>query len=224
MSIQQWPSQLRPREKLLAQGAIALSDAELLAIFLRTGNREKNAVALSQDLLAHFGSLRALLHCSQKEFECFKGLGSVKFAQLQAVTEMSRRYLQEKITANVELNQHHETLDFLTAKLRHLTQEVFVCLFLSTQNKLIAYEELSKGTFNKSPVFPREIVKRALHHNASSVILAHNHPSGSCKASTEDISITQHIKEALALIDVSVLDHIIIGEGKAVSLAAEGWV
>lgn len=224
MTISSWATNERPREKLLLQGANSLSNAELLAIFLRTGVRGKTAVDLARDLLNQFGSLRSLLHSSFNEFTRLPGLGKVKYVQLQAILELSLRYLKEKINKEQILNNHHHTVEFLTAKLRHLDHEVFACLFLDTHNRLIAYEELSKGTHNQSRIYPREIVKAALRHNAAAVIFSHNHPSGICKASNEDLAVTEALTQALESIDVKVHDHLIIGDGQTLSFAEQGWL
>ncbi len=224
MAMNIWPSTERPREKLLSQGATALSNAELLAIFLRTGCPGKTAVDLARDLLKHFGSLRALFNCSPDEFCQFPGLGTVKYIQLQAIAEIGSRYLSEKLKKDLTINNHHDTERFLIAKLRHLQHEVFACLFLDTKNQLINYEEITQGTHNQARVYPREIVKRALRHNAAAVILAHNHPSGISEASQDDKILTQKIKQALALVDVEVYDHLIIGDGQVCSFAQRGWL
>ena len=224
MTISSWIVNERPREKLLLQGAASLSNAELLAIFLRTGVRGKTAVDLARDLLNQFGSLRRLLHASFDEFTHLPGLGKVKYVQLQAIVELSLRYLQEKINKEQVFNNHDSTVEFLTAKLRHLDHEVFACLFLDTHNHLIAYEELSKGTYNQSRIYPREIVKATLRHNAAAIIFAHNHPSGICEASNEDIQVTEVLRKALAFIDVKVHDHLIIGDGQTLSFAQKGWL
>ena len=224
MSIAKWPSTERPREKLLLKGPENLSDAELLAIFLRTGCRGKSAVDIARELLQKFGTLRNLLHCSLEEFSLLPGLGQVKFINFQAALELGKRYLEEKLTQQPVLNKTEDTIQFLTAKLRHLQHEVFACLFLDNHNKLIHYEEVSQGTHNQSRVYPREIVKRTLEHNAAAILFAHNHPSGISEASPQDIEVTNVLKDALALVDVDVLDHIIIGEGKALSFAERGWI
>lgn len=224
MAMNMWPLTERPREKLLNQGASTLSDAELLAIFLRTGCPGKTAVDISRDLLQHFGSLRAIFNCTQTEFCQFPGLGQVKYLQLQAIAEIGSRYLAEKLKKDTVLNYHHDTERFLIAKLRHLQHEVFACLFLDSRNQLLNYEEITQGTHNQARVYPREIVKRALKHNAAAVILAHNHPSGICDASQEDKLLTTKIKQALALVDVNVHDHLIIGDGQICSFAQRGWL
>lgn len=222
MAIKTWTLTERPREKLLLRGSVSLSNAELLAVFLRTGVRGKTAVDLARDLLQQFGSLRGLLHCSLNEFTRLPGLGKVKYVQLQAMVELSSRYLKEKIDKEQVLSNHDHTVEFLTIKLRHLKHEVFACLFLDTHNHLIAYEELSKGTFNQSRIYPREIVKAALHHNAAAIIFAHNHPSGICEPSREDLAVTAILQQALAFIEVKVHDHLIIGDGQTLSFAQQG--
>ncbi|GAB2514439.1 JAB domain-containing protein [Microbulbifer agarilyticus] len=198
MAITDWPAAERPREKLLAKGAAALSDAELLAIFLRTGLPGVSAVDLARQLLSDFGGLRPLLEAERKAFCAGKGLGDAKFVQLQAVR------------------------DYLSAQLRHRTREVFCCLFLDSQHRVIAFDELFEGTLNAASVYPREVVQAALARGAAAVILAHNHPSGVSEPSQADIHITGRLKDALALVDVRVLDHLIVGEGAGCSFAERG--
>ena len=222
MPINQWPLAERPREKLLIRGAHALSDAELLAIFLRTGTRGKSAVDVARELLNDFQGLRPLLEASQTEFCKAQGLGSAKFAQLQAVLEMARRHLAEQLATPQELNDSRTVKAFLTAQLRHLKHEVFAVLFLDTQHRLITFEQLFEGTLDSASIYPREVVKKALSLNASAVILAHNHPSGDTSPSQADIHITQRIKQAMNLIDVTTLDHMIVGEGEALSFCEQG--
>lgn len=222
MAITDWPADERPREKLLQKGAAALSDAELLAIFLRTGIPGKTAVDLARDLLEEHGSLRSLLDANQTQFCRSKGLGSAKFAQLQAVLEMGRRHMDERLRRGAPLTSPAETRHFLSLQLRDYHHEVFACLFLDTRNRVIRFEELFFGTIDGASVYPREVVKRALHHNAAAVIFAHNHPSGIAEPSQADHQITRQLKEALALVGVRVLDHIIIGDGEQVSLAERG--
>ena len=224
MPITDWPSQERPREKLLARGAGALSDAELLAIFLRTGIPGHTAVDLARNLLQEFGGLRQLLGADQDHFCQGRGLGVAKYAQLQAVVEMSRRYLQQQLQASDALTSPDATRRYLQAQLRHYPHEVFSCLFLDNRHRVIAFEELFRGTIDGASVHPREVVKRSLAHNAAALILAHNHPSGVAEPSQADRQITAHLKQALSLVDIRVLDHIIIGEGDPVSLAERGWV
>lgn len=224
MPITDWPDAERPREKLLARGPDSLSDAELLAIFLRTGVRGKTAVDLARDLLGEFGSLRALLAADHARFCQAKGLGTAKFAQLQAALEMSRRYLREVIDRGDSLSSPADTRDFLTSQLKHYPHEVFACLYLDNQHRPIRFEELFRGTIDSASVYPREVVRSALKHNAAAVILAHNHPSGHTEPSRADAQITQRLKAALALVDIRVLDHLIIGDGPALSLAEHGLV
>ena len=222
MPITDWPEQERPREKLLARGPAALSDAELLAIFLRTGVRGKSAVDLARELLTRFGSLRALLEAGCAQFCESPGLGDAKYAQLQAVLEMARRHLQEKLVRGDALSNIDDTRAYLTACLRAYPHEVFGCLFLDNRHRVIAFEELFHGTLDGASVHPREVVKRALAHNAAALIFAHNHPSGVSEPSRADEQITLRLKEALALVDIRVLDHFIIGDGRALSLAERG--
>jgi DNA repair protein RadC len=222
MPITDWPDQERPREKLLLQGAAALSDAELLAIFLRTGVAGQTAVDLARNLLHEFGGLRQLLGADLQRFCRGKGLGVAKFTQLQAVLEMSHRYLQQQLRENDALTSPADTRRYLQARLRHYPHEVFSCLFLDNRHRVICFEELFRGTIDGASVHPREVVKRALKHNAAALILAHNHPSGVAEPSQADRHITAHLKQALSLVDIRVLDHIVIGEGEPVSLAERG--
>ncbi len=223
MPITDWPAEERPREKLLLRGAHALSDAELLAIFLRTGVHGKTAVDLARDLLREFGGLRALLQADRRRFCRSKGLGDAKYAQLQAVLEMARRHLAEGLARGEVMRDPRVTRDFLHARLRDRAHEVFACLFLDTRHRVIAFEELFRGTIDGASVHPREVVRRALDHNAAALILAHNHPSGIAEPSEADRHITQRLKDALALVDVRVLDHVVVGD-ETVSLAERGWI
>lgn len=223
MSIAEWPVAERPREKLLLQGAAALSDAELLAIFLRTGVAGKSAVDVARELLARFGGLRALMNASQQEFCQGLGLGAAKYAQLQAVMEMARRHLSASLHAGDALTSPAVVRDYLTAHLRHQPREVFAALFLDAQHRLIRYEELFFGTIDGAAVYPREVVKRGLAHNAAALIVAHNHPSGVAEPSLADKRITERLKEALALVDIRLLDHMVVGDGAVCSLAERGW-
>ncbi|MGD9163875.1 MAG: DNA repair protein RadC [Chromatiales bacterium] len=224
MPITDWPSQERPREKLLQRGASCLSDAELLAIFLRTGVTGQTAVDLARGLLQEFGGLRQLLGADVKSFCRGKGLGLAKFTQLQAVLEMAHRYLQEQLQEGDTLTSPTTTRRYLQARLRHHPHEVFACLFLDNRHRMIAFEELFRGTIDGASVHPREVVKRALAHNAAALILAHNHPSGVAEPSQADRQITAHLKQAMSLVDIRVLDHIVVGEGEPVSLAERGWL
>lgn len=224
MPICDWPAAERPREKLLNRGPETLSDAELLAIFLRTGVRGKSAVDLARDLLADFGGLRPLLEANQATFCARPGLGSAKFAQLQATLEMSRRHLHEHLLRGEALSDPAATRRYLMARLRDLPHEVFACLFLDNRHRVIAYETLFTGTINGASVHPREVVRHVLSHNAAALILAHNHPSGVAEPSQADRQLTQRLSDAMALIDVRILDHFVIGDGEAVSFAERGWL
>jgi len=222
MSITDWPEQERPREKLISKGASALSDAELLAIFLRTGTKGVTAVDLSRLLLNQFGSLNTLMHATQAEFCQGLGLGQAKYVQLQAVLEMSRRYLQETVGKQCSLNNPEDTKQYLQSKLAHQEREVFACLYLNNKHHVIAFEELFFGTIDGASVHPREVVKNTLKHNAAAVIFAHNHPSGNPEPSQSDINSTQQLTKALRVIEVRVLDHLIVGKGSVASLAELG--
>ncbi|MBP0047113.1 DNA repair protein RadC [Marinobacterium sp. AK62] len=222
MTIRDWPASERPREKLLARGATALSDAELLAIFLRTGVQGRSAVDLARQLLAHFGGLRALLECDQQAFCSAHGLGPAKFVQLQAVLEMSRRHLAAQLERASALESPAMVRRYLATRLRHEPREVFACLLLDNRHRVIRYEALFYGTINAASVHPREVVKLALAHNAAALILAHNHPSGVAEPSQADRQITDRLVQALGLVEIRVLDHIVIGDGEAVSFAERG--
>lgn len=221
MAISDWPARERPRERLLEQGANALSDAELLAIFLRTGVKGKSAVDLARDLLSEFGGLRQMFSADEKEFCTAKGLGQAKYAQLQACLEMSRRFLRESLQREGPLSNPNEAKQFLLMRMRDYKKEIFACLFLDTKNRVIEFEELFIGSLHGAEVHPREVVKQALKHNANAVIFAHNHPSGDAEPSQSDIEITLVLKEALALVDIKVLDHMVIANEVA-SLAELG--
>ncbi|MGH8541001.1 MAG: RadC family protein [Stenotrophobium sp.] len=224
MPITDWPAGERPREKLLARGAAALSDAELLAIFLRTGIKGKSAVDLARDLLARFGGLRPMLKVSQADFCEAKGLGEAKYVQLQAVLEIARRHLAESLPARDTLKDPRAVRDYLSAKLRDLEYESFVALFLDNQHRVIACEELARGTIDSASVYAREVVKAALRHNAAAVIFAHNHPSGIAEPSLADRALTTQLKTALMSVDIRVLDHFVVGESAPVSFAEKGWL
>lgn len=224
MPITDWPDEERPREKLLQKGAQALSDAELLAIFLRIGIKGKTAVDLSRDLLNEYGSLRALLESDYERFTKSPGLGLAKYAQLQAVLEMARRHLKETLRREGALTSPGLTRQYLSAHLRGYPHEVFGCLFLDNQHRVIHFEELFRGTIDGANVYPREVVKKALAFNAAAVIFAHNHPSGVAEPSEADKHITVRLKQALNLIDIRVLDHFIVGDGEAYSFAEHGLI
>lgn len=219
MAITDWPADERPREKLFKQGASSLSDAELLAIFLRTGVKGKTAVDLARMLLSEFGSLRNILRADLTAFSAGEGLGPAKFTQLQAVLEMSRRHLQEKLSQGDVLSNPQDTRRFLHASLVDYEHEVFAAVFLDNRHRVIAFKELFVGTLDGASVYPREVVKRTLDLNAAAVIFAHNHPSGITTPSEADKSITRQLKDALSLIDVRVLDHFIIGDDGGFSFA-----
>lgn len=224
MAITDWPEFERPREKLLQKGAASLSDAELLAIFLRTGVVGKSAVDLARELLTRFGSLTQLFVASEKDFCEIHGMGQAKYVQLQAVLEMSRRALKEEIQRGDALNSPRAVRDYLQLLLGGRQQEVFMALFLDTQHRMIASEELFHGTLSQTSVYPREVVKRALAHNAAAVIFAHNHPSGDTEPSQSDRLLTDALKQALGLVDVRVLDHFVVTAGKTLSFAEKGLI
>jgi DNA repair protein RadC len=224
MSITDWPAGERPREKLLQRGAAALSDAELLAIFLRTGVVGKSAVDLARELLVHFGGLTQLFVANEKEFCDMHGMGQAKFVQLQAVGEMARRALKEEMQAGDALNSPRAVREYLQLLLRTRPQEVFVAIFLDAQHRVIASEELFQGTLTQTSVYPREVVKRALHHNAAALIFAHNHPSGVAEPSESDRLLTDALKNSLQLVDVRVLDHFIVAGAGCLSFAEKGML
>lgn len=224
MSIADWPAGERPREKLLQRGAAALSDAELLAIFLRTGVTGKSAVDLARDLLARFGNLTKLFSASKKDFCSIHGMGQAKYVQFQAVLELSRRVLHEEMATGDALNSPGAVRDYLQLLLRGRQQEVFMVIFLDAQHRVIASEELFSGTLTQTSVYPREVVKRALHHNAAALIFAHNHPSGVAEPSQSDRMLTDALKQALSLVDVRVLDHFIVAGTSCLSFAERGMV
>lgn len=222
MAIRDWPVAERPREKLLSRGAQALSDAELLAIFLRTGVKGRDAVELARHLLGELGGLRGLLLADLPTFSAHLGLGEAKYAQLQAVLEIARRHLAAQLSRDSALENAAAVRDYLKAMLRHEPHEVFACLYLDARHRVLGFEPLFQGSIDSACVYPRQVVKRALAHNAAALILCHNHPSGIAEASMADRQLTQRIKEALAYIDVRVLDHFIIGEGEPLSMAELG--
>lgn len=222
MAISDWPLGERPREKLLARGPESLSDAELLAILLRTGIRGRSALRLARDVLDGFGSLRRLVAADRARFCAHPGLGLARYAELRAAVEIARRQLGEVLRSGPELGGPQATRDFLVARLRDLEHEVFCCLYLDNRHRLIHYEPLFRGTIDGASVHPREIVKQALGWNSAAVIVAHNHPSGIPEPSQADEWITQRIKAALALVDIRLLDHIVVGDGSSVSFAERG--
>jgi len=222
MAITDWPADERPREKLMLKGAEALSDAELLAIFLRVGVVGKSAVDLARDLLVHFGSLNAIFSANAKEIATVYGMGSSKYCQLQAIFEMSRRALAEELKQKDALKSPKQVRDYLSLKLGNAPREIFMVLFLDAQNRIQAQENLFEGTLTQASVYPREVVKRALFHNAASVIFAHNHPNGLAEASQADKQLTQALKSALALLDIRVLDHFVVAGNDTISFAEQG--
>ena len=222
MSIRDWPSGERPREKLLARGASSLSDAELLALFLRTGVAGRSAVDLARSLLQRFGSLRALFEADPVDFQREHGLGPAKYTLLQAVMEMGRRYLASDIERAPALQRPDDVRRYLKSMLRHEASEAFGCLFLDTKHRPLGFEILFRGSIDSAVVHPRELVKRALAHNAAALILCHNHPSGSPEPSQADIRLTLRLRDSLGMIDVRVLDHFIIGDGEPLSMREHG--
>lgn len=224
MAIRDWPEEQRPREKLLQRGVNSLTDAELLAICLRVGVSGKSAVGLACDLLQEFGSLRALLSADRERFCDGYGLGLAKYAQLQAILEIARRHFSEILQRGNALTNPDITRAYLSAELRGYNYEVFGCLFLDNQHRVIAWEELFRGTIDSASVYPREVVKRALFHHAAAVIFAHNHPSGITEPSQADRQITQRLRQALELLDIRVLDHFIIGDQSPYSFAEHGLI
>lgn len=222
MRVTDWPLHERPRERLLKQGPEALSDAELLAIFLRTGVKGKTVLDVSRILIGQFGNLRNLLAASCEEFCQHPGLGPAKYAQLQAAKALIQRCLNEHLEHRTAFLDIRQVKDFLLTHLQHLKREVFACLFLDTQHRLIQFEKIFYGTIDSAHVHPREIVKRALELNACSVILAHNHPSGVITPSQSDKYITQRICKALALVELKTVDHMIVGKNAVLSFAELG--
>lgn len=224
MAITDWPEGERPREKLLQRGPAALSDAELLAIFLRTGVVGKSAVDLARELVARFGSLTGLFAAGERDFCDIHGLGQAKYVQLQAVVEMARRALQEEMRSGDALNSPRAVREYLQLLLRARQQEVFLVIYLDAQHRVIASEELFQGTLTQTSVYPREVVKRALHHNAAALIFAHNHPSGLAEPSEADRLLTDALKQSLQLVDVRVLDHFIVAGPACLSFAERGML
>lgn len=224
MSIAHWPEAERPREKLLQRGPAVLSDAELLAIFLRTGIRGCSAVDMGRQLIQRFGSLGRLLAAEPGDFARGSGLGPAKYAQFMAVKELARRVLAEEMQLGDALSSPQAVRQYLRLAIGVREVEVFVALFLTAQNRVLAVEELFRGTLTETRVYPREIVRRALQHNAHAVIVAHNHPSGVAEPSAADRALTASLKQALALVDISLLDHFVVTGSHAESLAERGWM
>lgn len=222
MSITDWPAMERPREKLLARGPGQLSDAELLAILLRTGQQGRSALAMARDLLGHYGGLRELLNVPPGELVRQPGIGPAKTAQIQAALELARRHLGHALQRGEALTSPAGAQGYLRAQLRDRQREVFACLLLDTKHRVLHFEELFQGTLDAAQVHPREVVKLALQHNAAALIVAHNHPSGVAEPSHSDEAITRRLREALELVGIRLLDHIIVGDTGTVSLAERG--
>jgi DNA repair protein RadC len=224
MSIREWPVDERPREKLLKFGPEALSEAELIAIFLRTGTHGRSAIDVARDLLVKFRSLRGLLTADRESVCAIAGMGPARYAALLASLELARRHYRELMQSGPMLTNPRDTREYLRMRLRDLDHEVFCCLYLDNRNRVIGCEELFRGTIDGATVHPREVVKRALAHNAAAVILAHNHPSGVAEPSQADELITRRIKESLGSVDIRVLDHLVIGDGHCESMAERGMM
>ena len=222
MSMAGWPLAERPRERFLAHGAASLSDAELFALFLGPGARGQSALELSRHLLARFGRVSRVLAAAPAELAAVPGVGPAKSAQVAAVMELARRALSEEMRARDSLASPAAVRGYLRLRMQELSHECFHCVFLDAQNRVIAAEEMFRGTLTQTSVYPREILKRALHHNAAAVILAHNHPSGVAEPSIQDQALTRTLAEALSLVDVKVLDHFIVAPGACLSFAERG--
>ena len=222
MAITDWPQQQRPRERLLENGAHVLSDAELLAVFLRVGVKGKSAVDLGRELIGHFGSISKLLHADFADLKHIHGLGQAKYSQLKAVMEIAKRAMHEEIKIGNVLHSPSAVREYLRAKIGYNTEESFHVVFLNIRSHLLAIEEVARGTIDRTSVYPREIIKRALSHNAHGVILAHNHPSGFVEPSHSDLVLTEKLITALAAIDVKVIDHYIVSAQKTYSFSEHG--
>ncbi|WP_338926464.1 DNA repair protein RadC [Mycetohabitans endofungorum] len=220
--IRQWPENERPRERLFVAGASALTDAELVALYLGSGSPGRDAVGLGQQLLARFGSLRGLFSASHDELIQVTGIGPAKIARLHAATEIARRALGEQSREQATLDRPEIVEDYLRLMIGTRPYEVFVCLFLDTRLRMIHAEELSRGSLSRAAVYPREVVRRALQTNAAALIIAHNHPSGAAQPSAADLSMTRTLKDALCLMDVKLLDHFIVTSDTILSLARHG--
>ncbi len=222
MAIREWPKRERPREKLLERGSEALSDAELIAVLLGSGVPGSSAVDVARRLIARFGSLRELLRAERSECLSQLGLGPARYALLRAALELARRHHLDRLRAGPLLSSPETTRAFLLAQLRDRPYEVFCCMHLDSRHRLIAFEELFRGTVDGASVHPREVVRQVLAHNSAALIFAHNHPSGVAEPSTADELITQRLRDSLALVDVRVLDHIVVGDGACISFAERG--
>nr|WP_298717047.1 DNA repair protein RadC [uncultured Steroidobacter sp.] len=224
MSIRNWPESDRPREKLLKIGAAGLSEAELLAILLGTGVRGRNALDLARDLIADFGSLRAFLTADKTRACRTRGFGTARYVALQAALELTRRHYQELMKVGSALENPQATREFVQLRLRDLPYEVFCCLLLDSRYRVLGFEELFRGTIDGAIVYPREVLRLALARNAAALILVHNHPSGIAEPSPADRNLTVRLRDALALVDIKVLDHLVVGDGVCESLAERGWL
>lgn len=224
MSIQAWPLAERPRERLIALGAAALSDAELIALFLGTGVRGRSALEVARELLARFGRLSRVLEAPRGELDLVPGVGAARYARIAAVMELARRALAEEMKARDSLTSPAAVRGYLRLQMQELGHECFFCVFLDAQNRVIQAEQLFRGTLTQTSVYPREVVKHALRHNAAAVILAHNHPSGVAEPSIQDQALTRTLAEALSLVDIKVLDHFIVAPGACLSFAERGLI
>ncbi len=224
VKLKDWPLRERPRHKLLSAGSSALSDGELLAVLLGAGPAGGNAVALAQQLLTHTGGLARIVAASSTELGQIRGMGPARIAVIKAAIELGRRYLEAPGATRSSLKAPGDAARFFKARLADLPHEVFGCLFLDTRHRLIRYEELFRGTVDGATVYPREVLKRSLHHNATAVIIGHNHPSGVAEPSEADRGITLRLARALALVDIRLLDHLVVSRDGHVSLAERGWI
>lgn len=224
MPITDWPASERPREKLLARGAGALSDAEILALFIRTGLKGRTALDLARDWLSHFEGLRGFLDADAGTLRALPGLGPAKYAEIQAALELGQRHLASTLKRGDVMSSPEATRRYLSIRLRSLRHEVFAVLFLDSQHRLISFEELFRGSIDSCSVHPRQVVERALKLNAAALILAHNHPSGTTEPSAADRQITERLRQALDLFEIRILDHLVIGEGRPASFAERGWL
>jgi len=222
MAITDWPIEHRPRERLIKQGPQSLSDAELLAVFLRVGVTGKSAVDLGRDIVTRFGSLQGLFSATEKDFSSIHGLGKAKYAQLQAILELGRRVISEELESGTSLHSPLAVKQYLQMLFLGKMHEAFVVLFLDVKNRLICAEQMTRGTLSQASVYPREVIKSALAHNAATVILAHNHPSGDVEPSSADLHLTKRLQQALALLDIAVIDHIVVAGSKTYSFAEQG--
>lgn len=224
MPITDWPASERPREKLLARGAGTLSDAEILALFIRTGLKGRTALDLARDWLSHFEGLRGFLDADASTLTALPGLGPAKYAEIQAALELGQRHLASTLERGDVMSSPEATRRYLSIRLRSLRHEVFAALFLDSQHRLISFEELFRGSIDSCSVHPRQVVERALKLNAAALILAHNHPSGVAEPSAADRQITERLRQALDLFEIRILDHLVIGEGRPASFAERGWL